>query len=66
MAVGEQIRTAVANLRLDADDGTLVQTSISIGVAAARGADLDVDRLTREADKALYRAKEKGRNRVSD
>jgi diguanylate cyclase (GGDEF)-like protein len=38
--------------------------TISIGVAAARGADVGYDALFRAADAALYEAKRAGRDRV--
>jgi PleD family two-component response regulator len=38
--------------------------TVSAGVAAARGADVDYDDLFGAADAALYRAKGAGRNRV--
>jgi diguanylate cyclase (GGDEF)-like protein len=38
--------------------------TISIGVAAARGEDVNYDALFRAADAALYEAKRAGRDRV--
>ena len=65
MEVGEQIREQVETLQLETE-GDVVRTAISIGAAAAICDDLDPEWLCREADKALYRAKDKGRNCVSD
>jgi diguanylate cyclase (GGDEF)-like protein len=43
-----------------------VRISVSVGVATCPGPGIDsADALLREADKALYRAKEAGRNRVA-
>jgi diguanylate cyclase (GGDEF)-like protein len=41
-----------------------VRVTVSIGVAEPTTSDRDVDQVIRTADKALYRAKENGRNRV--
>jgi len=41
-----------------------LQLTASMGVAAARGADVSYDTLFRSADAALYDAKRRGRNRV--
>jgi len=41
-----------------------VSVTVSIGVAEPTTSDRDVDQVIRTADKALYRAKENGRNRV--
>jgi two-component system cell cycle response regulator len=38
--------------------------TLSIGIAALRGRDDDATNLLKRADKALYRAKRDGRNRV--
>ncbi len=64
--VAEEIRLAVDDLTLMTEEGLPVRTTISIGVAVARCPGSDPDALCREADKALYRAKAKGRNTVSD
>lgn len=67
----ERLRGAVADLALQADDGQRIALTISIGVAAAeaqggpghQGGDTPSTLLVR-ADKALYRAKQAGRDRV--
>jgi len=45
-------------------DGTTIRVTISIGIAAAPGHGRDLTTLVRRADRALYRAKETGRNRT--
>ncbi len=60
--VAERIRTAFAAERTTIDDGTVLQATVSIGVAS--GSD-DLDTLLAHADEALYRAKNDGRNRVA-
>ena len=66
LRVAEKIRAAVEALELTSREGEVVRTTISIGAAAALCPDVDPDELCHRADKALYRAKEKGRNQVSD
>ena len=45
--------------------GTALSITISVGVALAKGTDATTpDELLRDADRALYKAKEQGRNRV--
>ncbi|MDX6696778.1 MAG: two-component system, cell cycle response regulator [Solirubrobacteraceae bacterium] len=58
-AVAERLRAAVASAR----PGGL-STTLSAGVAAARGDAVEYDSLFAAADAALYRAKGEGRNRV--
>jgi diguanylate cyclase (GGDEF)-like protein len=65
LEVGEQIRASVEELQLETED-VVVRTTISIGVAAAPCSQLDPEWLCREADKALYRAKNSGRNKVNE
>ncbi len=64
MALAEQIRASVAQLRLQTAQGP-VSLTISLGVASmvpAPGTDASV--LLAQADTALYRAKDSGRNAV--
>jgi len=55
----ERLRFAVEQAR-----PTGVPITISLGVSAASGAQVDYDSLFKAADKALYEAKRSGRNRV--
>jgi len=64
-AIGEKIRQAVATspVGLGAVGGSLAMT-LSIGIAAFHADADSADSLIARADRALYRAKENGRNRV--
>ncbi|MFN7197589.1 MAG: GGDEF domain-containing protein, partial [Hylemonella sp.] len=59
LAVAERIRRKVALPQ----DG-LPEVTVSIGVTTNRADEDDVDALLARADRALYRAKEQGRNRI--
>jgi diguanylate cyclase (GGDEF)-like protein len=61
--LGERLRQAVEQRPLAIEGGGMIRLSISIGVAQAK-APYDSKELISQADKALYRAKEAGRNRV--
>jgi len=60
----ERIRSAVAAMHF-IKDGISVRATISIGVAPWRPGMVDVDSVVAAADRALYRAKGKGRNMCS-
>ena len=62
--VGERICTRIAQERIKAFD-EIVTTTASVGVAAFPQNTLHPDLLVEVADKALYKAKTSGRNRVS-
>jgi diguanylate cyclase (GGDEF)-like protein len=61
-AAGERLRSLVAATPVRADTAD-IQITVSIGIALSSHA-LDAAGLLEAADKALYRAKEEGRNRV--
>jgi diguanylate cyclase (GGDEF)-like protein len=59
LEVAERLREAVEQAR-----PTDIPITISLGVSAARGAEVDYDTLFKAADEALYEAKRAGRNRA--
>lgn len=62
--VAERLRVAISELRIPADHNE-IRLTISLGVATYPHPKVrTVDNLILEADRALYNAKEKGRNRV--
>lgn len=65
MEICERIRTAIKD-RVFEKDGKSLRVSISIGVAAISPGVQTVETLNQAADEALYRAKGKGRDCVSD
>ena len=60
--VGERVRSAVAGLELERFG--VASVSVSVGVAVSDRADQPIDDLIVMADRALYRAKKGGRDRV--
>jgi diguanylate cyclase (GGDEF)-like protein len=60
--VGERVRSSVG--ALDLRRIGVAAVSVSVGVAVARQADQPIGDLIADADRALYRAKRGGRNRV--
>ena len=63
VAIAERIREGVALLPIFGGDDA-DRFTVSIGIATADEADASFDVLFGRADKALYRAKQEGRNRV--
>jgi diguanylate cyclase (GGDEF)-like protein len=61
--LAEQVRLAVEALELQGDGGMPLRVTLSAGVAEAAKSDTP-ETLMHLADKALYQAKQKGRNRV--
>jgi diguanylate cyclase (GGDEF)-like protein len=64
-AIAERLRQNVQDSdSVRATDGAAVRFTVSIGVAALAAQDTDFDSLLQRADRALYLAKDGGRNRV--
>jgi diguanylate cyclase (GGDEF)-like protein len=61
--VAERLRVAVENAALPCGKEP-VRVTVSIGYAELAPGDADIDALVRNADDALYRAKNAGRNRI--
>ncbi len=59
----DRLREAVAAIAIPASDGRTVSVTISVGMAMFAD-QLQIDRLLLDADRALYLAKERGRNRI--
>jgi two-component system cell cycle response regulator len=60
--LAERLRSSVCDSPLPVSEG-VISVTISLGVVATQGLE-EVETLIRAADDALYRAKERGRNRV--
>jgi diguanylate cyclase (GGDEF)-like protein len=63
LAAAEEIRTTFAEATREVD-GKPINATVSIGVVIGHDAISDISALLAQADHALYRAKESGRNRV--
>ena len=62
--MAERWRSGVEAAEFEIADGRRVQVTLSIGLALYRGSFENPDEMIAAADKALYRAKNSGRNRV--
>lgn len=60
----ERLRETITNARIPLAEGLPVTFSVSIGVSSMQSPDDNIDVLLNLADKALYAAKDAGRNRV--
>jgi diguanylate cyclase (GGDEF)-like protein len=63
LAVADRIRLTIEATRFDGD-GYTIAFSASVGLVCTEISGYELQRLCREADAALYRAKRSGRNRV--
>ena len=62
--VAERLRTAVAGAVIHTDGQVSIRVTVSIGLAELKAHQTGIGDLMNEADRALYRAKHCGRNRV--
>jgi diguanylate cyclase (GGDEF)-like protein len=63
LVIAERLRAAFAEVAAVVE-GRHLGATVSIGMVVTEEAQLDVSELLREADQALYLAKERGRNRI--
>lgn len=64
LEVAERLREAVASTDVRVSAGLPIHFTVSIGVTTLDNKDINIDGLLNLADKALYEAKETGRNKV--
>lgn len=65
LVVAERLRDKVANYVFSNRENKLVKITISTGITVIKQEDIHIDQVISRSDKALYRAKCAGRNRVS-
>lgn len=64
LEVAERLRKAIANMEVKIPVGLPINFTVSIGVTTLHDKNVNIDMLLNQADKALYEAKETGRNKV--
>lgn len=64
LIIAERVRLAVEQHKFILSNGQIIHITISIGVATYPDNTTDFNKLIKEADKALYKAKQTGRNKV--
>ena len=62
--VAERLRQAIANVKIPLGHGLPLSITVSIGITSLMSKDDNIDVLLSFADKALYEAKNAGRNRI--
>ena len=62
--VAEKLRKSVETIPVESDNGEPISFTISLGVDQISEGDNGIDDVLERVDKALYKAKESGRNRV--
>ena len=62
--VAERLREVIASGEVELSEGNTINYTVSIGITTLIDRNSNIDVLLHEADKALYRAKQSGRNRV--
>lgn len=63
-AIAERLREAIAQLCVDTPSAPRLGVTVSVGVTCTDGRNVGLDALISEADHAMYRAKQWGKNRV--
>ncbi len=63
--VAERIRENINNIDMKADDQTKLELSVSIGVTKPLSVDEKLNEIMKRADKAMFKAKHLGRNKVA-
>lgn len=64
LEIAERLREAIANTEVTMPVGLPIHFTVSIGVTTLHDKNVNLDMLLNQADKALYEAKETGRNKV--
>lgn len=64
MLVAERLREMIEQAVMTPPNGETLRITVSLGLAALNARDINLDQLFGEADVALYRAKQSGRNRT--
>ncbi|MFA7282781.1 MAG: diguanylate cyclase [Sterolibacterium sp.] len=64
LEVAERLRKAIADAEVPLEQGLPLHFAVSIGVSTLAGTKTNIDTLLSQADQALYKAKNGGRNRV--
>jgi diguanylate cyclase (GGDEF)-like protein/PAS domain S-box-containing protein len=64
--VSQRLRSVVEETNFLIDEKTLLRCTISIGISVLKPTDGNIEEVLRNADDALYKAKNAGRNRVCD
>ncbi len=62
--VAQRVRAAIGALRVSTDAGEVISCTATIGLAERGDRDETLDALFNRADRAMYRAKQSGKNRV--
>jgi len=62
--LAEKLRKSVETMSVKSDKGEPISFTISLGVDQINESDNEIDEVLDRVDKALYKAKESGRNRV--
>lgn len=65
MEIAERLRIGVETTAFDDGRGNTVHITISVGIACENNQELSFDAALKNADKALYQAKDEGRNRIA-